>query len=1340
MPVTMQIGSIGSFDESEEPFESYSKRIDLYFMANDIKDNKKVAAFLTLAGPKIYALTTSLLSPTDPGASTYDDIINALKAHFKPATVLIFERYKFYSRNQKSGESISDFVAELKHLAHTCNFDASLPDMLRDKFVMGIASEATQHALLSEKNLTFDRALEMATAREAATRDVQAMGGASNMIARVKEDYDNSSRSTNFVKSKSNFKSSRTNDSKPEKPCSGCGAKHWKADCPFKDAECFLCKKKGHIRKVCFKNNPKKKSYKDSRPNATNTVYVGSRSNQDTRFDDPYQDYVLYSSNRNISDKNEVNSLPENDRIKPFLIPIKLNGKSVNMELDTGAACSLISKYTYEELWPSSNKKPHLEPSSLNLKVYGGGDLEIAGEISVKAELPIENKSCNAKIVVIDGSGPSLLGRDLISKLKLSKFGHLGINNVSTKSVLLEEFPDLFTPGLGCLKGVKATIEVDPTIPPKYCRARAVPYTMKEKVTAELDRLVSEGIISPITNSPWAAAIVPVMKPDNTVRICGDYKLTVNKAARLDTYPIPNLQDLFSNMAGAKIFSKLDMSQAYAQLCLEEESKKFTVINTHKGLFQYNRLCFGVSSAPGIFQRTMEQLLQGIPGCICFLDDILIIGSDNQEHEKRLRLVLNTLESAGLRLKPEKCSISVSQVTYLGFRIDAEGIHPTTEKVQAIDKAPAPTNVTQLRAYLGLLNFYCRFLPKASTMLEPLNRLLRSHVKWSWGKTEQDAFSASKKALLDSPALVHFDPKLPLVMVADSSSYGIGAVLCHLIEGIERPICFASRSLTTTERNYAQIEKEALALVFGLRKFHYYLWGQPKFTMITDHKPLLGLFSASKPISAQSSSRIQRWALFLQAYSFDLYHRSGALLGTADALSRLPLKCSTDATPVPAEWKSLVCFLDNSPVTSIDIRNQSRIDPIISKVIKFTENGWPSHTLAEPDLAPYSRKREELSLQYGCLLWGARIIIPPKLRNSIIEELHSGHAGSTRMKELARSYLWWPNLDKDLEEVSHSCPSCLALRSTPGKAELHPWEWPTQPWHRIHVDYAGPVNSNYFLIIVDAHSKWVEVYPTKGPTTKDTVQCLNHTFATFGLPVSIVSDNGPCFTSSDFRDFCQNRGIKHITTAVYKPSTNGLAERMVQSFKRSLRSSTTDVKLTVDKFVFNYRMTPHSTTGVSPAELMFGRKLRSRLDLLWPTEQVARRVAEKQATQKENYCKYPRKVSFTPTAPILVRNYSSGAKWIPATIREQTGPLSYKCELPTGGLIKRHQDQIISGSPSPHKDPIMVQPPLRESSEIPDPEVVEAPRVISQNKPPGVSTASPRRSSRVRKPVDRLDL
>ena len=1335
--MSSMLGSIDPYNESEEDFDSYISRVKMYFVANDVDDAKKVAAFFTLAGPKVFGLARDLLSPKKPEESTFDVVLNTLRKHFKPKPVLIYERYKFYSRSQKSGETVNDFVVALKALAHTCEFGATLSEMLRDRFVMGLSNDKIQQVLLAESDLTFEKALSMATAREAASKDVQAMTSGSvhyvpTSQSSSKKGFISGSKSQSFNKSKPANVSSPSNASNiPKTPCTGCGNRHWKRECPFKSATCHACKQKGHIKKMCFTSKSKSTA---QRTQSKSQVHFADSDNPPGNSDSNSYDHVF-----SVTDVRD----------DPIMVDVLLNTVRVPMEMDTGATCTLIPKCQYERLWPVASERPALNASGTVVNAYGGTPLKVVGEIVVSASLDGGSSVNSTKVIIVDGKGPCLIGRVLMRRLGLIE----DVNAVSANANSMEqEFPDLFSEGLGCFKDRQFSIEVDPSVPPKYCKARSVPYTVREKIDKEIDRLLKEGIISPVTNSPWAAPIVPVQRSEDKIRLCGDYKLTVNRAARLDTYPIPSLDDLFSGLAGGKVFSKLDMSQAYAQLCLDEESKCYTVVNTHRGLFKYNRLSFGISAAPGIFQRAMEQLLKDIPGVFLYLDDILIAGANEVEHRDRVRQVLSKLQEAGLKLSIKKCTIGVPSVTYLGYMIDKEGIHPTKEKVRAITEAPAPTNVSQLRAFLGLLNFYRRFLPKASSMLEPLNRLLKAKVSWVWGKEQEDAFLECKKRLLNSEALVHFDPKIPMVVVADSSSYGIGAVLCHLIDGEERPICFASRTLTSTERSYSQLEKEALAIVYALRKFHNYLWGQSNFTVITDHKPLLGIFSESKNISPMSSGRIQRWSLLIQAYKFTLRHRSGALLGTADALSRLPLKTAMESTPVPAEWHDLVHFLDSSPVGSADIKEHTRKDPTLSKVMRFSEMGWPTDTktLNDPELTHYIRRRDELSLQDGCVLWGSRVVVPPKLRSKLLEELHMGHSGASRMKELARSYVWWPNLDKDLENLTTSCPDCLSLRAMPSKAELHPWEWPNRPWHRLHVDYAGPVGGRYFLVIVDAHSKWVDVYPTAGTTTKETIQCLQHSYSRFGLPVSIVSDNGPCFISQEFKEFCKNSGVRHITTAVYKPSTNGLAEKMVQTLKKALRTSKSAIQDTLDRFLFNYRLTPHSTTGVSPAELIFGRRLRSRLDLLWPIDSVSSRVARKQQAQKKEHTNSPRFLNLPPKSPIMIRDYTPGGlKWTPSTVVTQTGPLSYKCATTSGKIVKRHQDQIITRSVPPSQLPTQNPPvditvgsptkiPVSEEASLPH----SSPSMQSGVEATIISSPSPgiRRSSRIKRPVERLDL
>ena len=476
------------------------------------------------------------------------------------------------------------------------------------------------------------------------------------------------------------------------------------------------------------------------------------------------------------------------------------------------------------------------------LSTYTGERISVAREVMVPVKYQDQQYCLPA--IVVKGPGPNLLGRDWLQVVKLNWQNIFKIQEENPQlQSILDAHGDVFSEGLGTLKGTTAKIYVDPEATPKFMKARPVPYALKAKVELELDRLQRENIISPVDFSEWAAPIVPVVKQDGSVRICGDYKGTVNQVSKLDNYPIPKTKDLLATLGGGNKFTKLDMSQAYQQLELEESSKKFTTINAHKGLYQYNRLPFGVSSPPGIFQRTMENLLQGIPHVVVRIDEILVSGKDELNHLANLEKVLSRLSSAGLRLTLDKCLFMQSSVTYCGYVITGDGIQPMAAKVGAIKNAPEPKDVSQLRAFLGLLNYYHRFLPDVATVLEPLHQLLRKGSKWAWLEQQQTAFEEAKELLQSTDLLVHFDPEKELVLATDASDYGVGAVLLHKMKnGTERPIGYVSRSLQEAERKYSTLEKEALAIIFDVKKFHQFLYGH-RFIIKTDHKPLEGLLN-----------------------------------------------------------------------------------------------------------------------------------------------------------------------------------------------------------------------------------------------------------------------------------------------------------------------------------------------------------------------------------------------------------------------------------------------------------------------------------------------------------------
>ena len=725
----------------------------------------------------------------------------------------------------------------------------------------------------------------------------------------------------------------------------------------------------------------------------------------------------------------------------------------------------------------------------------------------------------------------------------------------------------------------------------------------------------------------------------------------------------------------------------------------------------------------------MEGILRGIPHVSVYIDDILVTGETDEEHLRNLDEVFTRLENENLRLKREKCAFMLPKIDYLGRIISADGLQPSPSKIKAIQDAPAPRNVSQLRSFLGMVNYYGKFLHQLSTLLAPLYQLLQQKSRWHWGKEQQDAFTHVKQQLTSSQLLVHFDPQEKLLLSCDASPYGIGAVLSHVMEdGSEKPIAYASRTLAPAEKKYAQIEKEGLAIIFGVKKFHQYLYGR-HFTIYSDHRPLEHLFSENKSIPTLASARIQRWALTLCAYDYSISYKPGEKHANADLLSRLPLPDTVTDVPLPGETVLLMETLQTSPVTAEQIKTWTDQDPVLSRVRNLVQKGWGE--TSDDALKPYARRKNELSVQDGCVLCGCRVIIPIVGREQVMDEIHNGHPGVSRMKSIARGVVWWPGIDADLQERVKKCEKCQIHQKTPALAPLHPWEWPRRPWARIHIDHAGPFQGKLFLVVVDAHSKWLDVVTVPSTSSQATIKALKPMFACHGLPELIVSDNGTGFTSCEFQEFLKRNGIRHFTTAPYHPASNGLAERAVQTLKEGLKKSTDgDIETRLARFLFHYRTTPHTTTGVTPAELLMGRKLRSHLDLLQPD--LSSRILTRQAAQKIEHDKRSKERTFEEDDQVYVRNFSNGPKWLPGKISAVLGSRHFEVKLNDDRIVKRHLDHVrirtndVVEEP-PDYLPVDVQPRFDTEEHLPA-------EPLSTPPEPQV-----RRSTRNRRPPNRYD-
>ena len=1300
-------GTVSQYQQSKETWTTYVERLNHYFIANDVADEgKKRSILLSACGSSTYKLIRSLVEVGQLATTPYSEITKLVAGYYQPIPSEIVQRYKFNTRVRASGELIATYVAALRELSEYCNYGDKLHEMLRDRLVCGVNHDTIQRKLLAETDLTYEKAYTLAQAIEASERDTLDLKGSKNSSAPLLP-WPGVNYSRTFKHSKGKVPTKRGNPT-----CYRCGGPHLAPACKFINSECKFCKKKGHIARVCRKAQQESKVGKE-----TNVV-----------LQDMPEDQCANNTHSLCIVRDQASD--------PLHVQVALNTVQVEMLLDTGASVSLINLPTYQMLQQHKVVAP-LQNSSIQLRTYTGQPIRVLGMLPVQAEYM--GKLVDVCVHVVEGDGPNLMGRDWLSLLEVN-LGEVNLlKNDCLLQTLLNKHCSIFNDELGCMKDMKVRLLIDSTAKPKFFKPRSVPFTLRDKVETELQRLESLGIISPVKFSKWAAPIVPVVKKNGTVRICGDYKVTANRATLTESYPLPLVDELMTDLAGGKYFTKLDLSQAYLQLPLDNESSELLTINTHKGLFKYNRLPFGVSSAPAIFQRSMETLLRGLNGVSVYLDDILVTGSTHENHLHNLAAVLEQIEQAGLRLNRSKCFFLQPRLEYLGHVIDEAGRHPTEDKIRAIKEAPAPTNITELRSFLGMITYYSKFLPNMSTKLTPLYALLAKKKRWSWHTKEEAAFQLAKQALHSDAVLVHFDSSKPLILACDASQYGIGAVLSHVFEdGREKPIAYTSRTLNPAEKRYSQLEKEGLAIVSGIKKFHNFLYGR-HFIIESDHRPLSFLFNEAKGIPQMASSRIQRWAITLSAYNYTICYKKGKTLCNADALSRLPRPVTTATDDTCTELVNLVQHMSSTCVSALHIKDWTTKDPLLSKVRRFIQLGWPNNVTEVP-CKPYFSRKGELSVLDGCILWGTRVVIPPPGRQPLLKELHQAHPGVTKMKALARSYIWWPNMDTDIETLVKTCTECQESRPSPPTAPLHPWEWPASPWSRLHIDFAGPYLGHMFLVLVDAHSKWMDVRLMHSIKAHSTIEQLRMIFATHGIPQKIVSDNGPTFTSQEFKTFMTQNGVLHITSAPYHPSTNGLAERAVQTFKQALkRIQGSSIQEKLSKFLFQYRITPHTTTGIAPAELLMGRRLRSRLDLLFPT--VSQKVESKQLKQKKEYDATKPVRTFSIGDLVYVEDFTaSPQKWIPGKIVEVTGPLSYCIELLDGSTVRRHVDNVIQRcltdvptSPAVlAPTPVSVQPvdPLA----LPDlPSSLDLTQPVPPLDPPPARTPTPpRRSTRTR--------
>lgn len=627
-----RLGKIEEFDAKVQTFDSYLERFEHFVSANDIAQEKKLSVFLTVIGAEAYEVLKNLVVPALPGEKTFDEVKVLLRNHYSPPISIIAERCRFNCRVQLEHESVEDFITEIKHLARKCDFGSFLKDAMRDRLVAGIRSEDIQRALFTEENLSFESACKIALARELAAKQTAILqaGGTNSGVNAVKSEVNPTAQKN---------RSMQRNEKRKTK-CSCCGKAHDFDNCWYKNYKCNRCSQVGHLQKMC----PRKALHK-------RTHIVSESSSED--------EHTMYACHDSSGKK------------KGYIVTMTIEGKSVPMQVDTGAAVTVVPEEVYRSTFPHVK----CEPTAVVLKTYTGEKINVLGECQVKVQYD-EQQAVLPAVIVHDAERklPVLLGRTWLEKFQLNWQSLFSLSIDDRVASLREKYAGVFSPTLGAIKNYEAQIVLKPGASPVFCRARPVPFALREAVEKQLDELEKHGVVTRVSHSDWATPLVVVPKKEgDKLRLCGDFKVTVNPVLKMDHYPLPQPEELFTSVCDGKVFCVLDLSSAYQQVVLSEESRRILTVNTHKGLYQFNRLPYGIASAPALFQALMDKVLIGIKNVGCYIDDVIIAGKDVNECYKTFDIVLKRLSEHNITLRTEKCKFFQSSVRYLGHQLSSEG-------------------------------------------------------------------------------------------------------------------------------------------------------------------------------------------------------------------------------------------------------------------------------------------------------------------------------------------------------------------------------------------------------------------------------------------------------------------------------------------------------------------------------------------------------------------------------------------------------------------------------------------------------------------------------------------
>lgn len=898
-------------------------------------------------------------------------------------------------------------------------------------------------------------------------------------------------------------------------------------------------------------------------------------------------------------------------------------GIPVSFLIDSGAEVNTVSEETLDQLMNSDPLKCQVfclkEGSDKQLKAYATQN-EIPVVASFVAELFIseERPRFMEKFYVIRDAR-ALLSRCTSMRYSVLQLGldipvsdsrECGAARLLPGEIFVitdqDEFPKFNV--------APVMLTYDKTLPPSRNVFTSIPPAFREETRQRIEKLLSTGIIEQVTEEmekSFCSSLLVVPKGKNDIRLVVDLR-GPNRSIIRTPFRMPTLEAILSDLNGASWFSTIDLTSAFFHVELHEDCRHLTNFFAGNGTYRFKRLPFGLCNSPDIFQELLQTvILADCPGVVNYLDDILVHGKSKEEHDRNLKEVLRRLREHNVRLNTAKCVFGVQSVKFLGFCLSHDGWSVEDDKRKAIENFRRPESLSEVKSFLGLMNYTERFIPKRAEKTEKLRSLARSDNFYWTEEEEKEFFFLKNEALNSITKLGYFDHKDTTELYVDASPIGLGAVLVQFDEaGNPRIIACASKVLTIAEQRYPQTQKEALAIVWGVERFAYYLISK-NFTIRTDSEANGFIFGGLHRTGRRAMSRAEAWALRLLPYQFRIERVPGSL-NVADALSRLINRSQVDEPFDEDNEKHLLYSLDvgNMTISWMEIQTASEADEELEEVRLGVQTGrWPK------GLQRYEAEAKNLRVLGPLVFKNDLIVLPRDLRQRAFETAHQGHIGCGATKRILREFFWWPNMSKEAVNFVNRCETCIVISRRNPPIPLSSRQLPNGPWEILQIDFLSlhGCGSGEFLLSVDIYSRYLHVTEMRHTDARSTNAALCKIFAVWGLPLIIQSDNGPPFQSSEFIEYWESKGVRVRKSIPLSAQSNGAIERQNQGVIKAMAAAKKEGrnwKKAMEEYTHTHNTRKHhSRLGVTPFELLVGWRYRGTFPCLWSSKETLDRDA-----------------------------------------------------------------------------------------------------------------------------------